>query len=104
MFYHGRNKRNFKRDYPRTRLCSGEKGNKWAQIGKIAASKVSLVVAWGGGKGGGAWRHAFDAAVPWYQTFRLSLGSEKSKKYTCDLLQKEREAFKIWSFSYTILW
>ena len=38
------------------------------------------------------------------ETFHLSLGSKKSKKYTCDLLQKEKEAFKIWSFSYIILW
>ena len=27
-------------------------------------SDVSRVVTWGGGKGGGAWRNAFDAAVP----------------------------------------
>ena len=121
----------------------------------IVESEVSRAVAWWGGKGGGAWRNAFDAAVPWYQilvscsdwslhvdrfvllltvsrsfnitllqfrkrffktqisskqykflceTFHLSLGSKKSKKYTCDLLQQEQEAFKIWSFSYTILW
>ena len=38
------------------------------------------------------------------EAFYLSLGSKKSKKYTCDLLQKEKEAFKIWSFSYTTLW
>ena len=38
------------------------------------------------------------------EAFHLSLGSKKSKKYTCDLLQKEQEAFKIWSFSYIILW
>ena len=28
------------------------------------------------------------------ETFRLSLGSKKSKQYACDLLQKEKEAFK----------
>ena len=38
------------------------------------------------------------------ETFRLSLGSKKSKKYAWDLLQKEQEAFKISSFSYTLLW
>ena len=38
------------------------------------------------------------------EAFYLSLSSKKSKKYTCDLLQKEKEAFKIWSFSYTTLW
>ena len=38
------------------------------------------------------------------ETFQLSLSSKKSKKYTCDLLHQEQEAFKIWSFSYTILW
>ena len=38
------------------------------------------------------------------EAFHLSLGSKKSKKYTCDLLQQEQEAFKIWSFSYIILW
>ena len=27
------------------------------------------------------------------ETFRLSLGSKKSKKYACDLLQKEKEAY-----------
>jgi len=113
-------------------------------------------VARGGRKGGWAWRHAFDAAVPWYQilvscsdwsnvfmltnsrscwkyralsisrsytirekifqntdfeqaiqsnlceTFCLSLGFKNSKKYGCDLLQKEKEAFKILSFSYTL--
>ena len=37
-------------------------------------------------------------------TFRIPLGFKKSKKYSCDLLQKEKEAFKIWSFSYTLLW
>ena len=35
----------------RTRLCSGEKGKKRGQIGKISASEASLAVAWGGGKG-----------------------------------------------------
>ena len=29
------------------------------------------------------------------EIFHLSLGSKKSKKYVCDLLQKEKEAFKI---------
>ena len=29
------------------------------------------------------------------EIFRLFLGSKKSKKYACDLLQKEKEAFKI---------
>ena len=28
------------------------------------------------------------------ETFRLSLGSKKSKQYACDLLQKGKEAFK----------
>ena len=32
------------------------------------------------------------------ETFRLSLGPEKSKKYACDLLEKEKESFKIWSY------
>ena len=37
------------------------------------------------------------------ETFRLSLNSKKSKKYPCDLLQKEKEAFKIRGFfSYTL--
>ena len=31
---------------------------------KKSASEVSRAVDWGSGKGGGAWRHAFDAAVP----------------------------------------
>ena len=39
-----------------------EKGKKRGQIGKISASEASPAVVWGGGKGGGAWRHAFDAA------------------------------------------
>ena len=38
------------------------------------------------------------------ETFRLSLSSKKSTKYTRDLSQKEKEAFKIWIFSYIILW
>ena len=37
------------------------------QRGKISVSEVSWAVAWGGGMGGGALSHAFDAAVPWYQ-------------------------------------
>ena len=134
----------------------GKKGKTRGQIGEISASEASQAVSWGGGKGGGAWRHAFDAAVPWYQilvscsdwsnvfmltdwgdvdsialfqyhaptirekifktrilskqykfhckTFRLSFGPKKSKKYACDLLRKEKEAFKIWSFSYTLPW
>ena len=36
--------------------------------------------------------------------FPLTLGSKKSKKYAPDLLQKEKGAFKISSFSYTLLW
>ena len=32
------------------------------------------------------------------ETFRLSLNSKKSKKYPYDLLQKEKEAFKIRGF------
>ena len=36
-------------------------------MGKISKSKASPVVVWGGGNGGRAWRHAFDAAIPWYQ-------------------------------------
>ena len=28
---------------------------------------------------------------------------QEEQKYACDLLQKEKEVFKIWSFSYTIL-
>ena len=35
-------------------------------MGKISASEASRAVSWGEGKGGGARRHAFDAAVPWY--------------------------------------
>ena len=38
------------------------------QRGKISVSEVSWAVAWGGRKGGRAWRHAFNATVPWYQT------------------------------------
>ena len=33
------------------------------------------------------------------ESFHLSLESKKSKKYACDLLQKEKEAFKISSLS-----
>ena len=33
----------------------------------------------------------------------IQICSKKSKKYACDLLQKEKEAFKIWNFSYTLL-
>ena len=33
----------------------------------MSKSKASLVVVWEGGNGGGAWRHAFDAVIPWYQ-------------------------------------
>ena len=36
-------------------------------MGKISATEASPAVAWGWGKGGGARRHALDAAVPWYQ-------------------------------------
>ena len=39
-------------------------GKRKKQIGKISASEVSRVFSWGGGKGGGAGRHAFDTAVP----------------------------------------
>ena len=42
----------------------GEKGKERGEIGKILVSEASLAVAWGGGKGGGAWKHAVDAAVP----------------------------------------
>ena len=48
-------------------LAVGEKGKKRGQIGKISASEASWAVFWGGGMGGGAWSHAFDTAVPWYQ-------------------------------------
>ena len=41
----------------------GEKAKKRGQIGKISASEASGAVSWGGGMGGGAWSHAFDAAV-----------------------------------------
>ena len=41
----------------------GEKAKKRGQIGKISASEASGAVFWGGGMGGGAWSHAFDAAV-----------------------------------------
>ena len=37
------------------------------QIRKISVSETSRVVAWGGGKGGGAWGHAFNADIPLYQ-------------------------------------
>jgi len=44
----------------------GKKAKKPGQIGKIAPSEASRAerVDWRWGKGGGAWRHAFDAAVP----------------------------------------
>ena len=43
----------------------GGKRQKTKQIGKISASEASPAVVWGGGgKGGGACRHASDAAVP----------------------------------------
>ena len=45
----------------------GKKVKKRGQIGKISASEASWAVSWGGGMGGGALSHAFDAAVPWYQ-------------------------------------
>ena len=38
------------------------------QIAKISVSEASRAVAWGGRKGSGAWRHALNATVPWYQT------------------------------------
>ena len=37
------------------------------------------------------------------ETFGLSLGFKKGKKYSCDLLQKEKEAYRMCSFSYTLL-
>ena len=37
------------------------------------------------------------------ETFGLSLGFKNGKKYSCDLLQKEKEEFKISSFSYPFL-
>ena len=45
---------------------SGEK-RQITKIGKILKSKASIVVVWAGGNGSGAWIHAFDAAIPWYQ-------------------------------------
>ena len=45
----------------------GEKSRKRGQMGKISATEASPAVAWGLGKGGGACRHALDAAVPGYQ-------------------------------------
>ena len=44
----------------------GEKAKKRGETAKKKkkASEVSRAVDWGSGKGGGAWRHAFDAAVP----------------------------------------
>ena len=45
---------------------SGKKAQ--GQRGKISVSEASRAVAWGGGKGSGAWRHALNATVPWYQT------------------------------------
>ena len=41
----------------------GKKVKKRGQIGKISASEARGAVSWGGGVGGGAWSHAFDAAV-----------------------------------------
>lgn len=49
-----------------------EKGKKWGQIGKISASEGSRVVDWGGGKGGRAWRHAFDATDPPSSNYRVN--------------------------------
>ena len=37
------------------------------------------------------------------ETFGLSLGLKNGKKYSCDLLQKEKEAYRMCSFSYTLL-
>ena len=48
-------------------LAVGKKVKKRVQMGKISASEASGAVFWGGGMGGGAWSHAFDAAVQWYQ-------------------------------------
>ena len=36
-------------------------------MGKISTTEESPAVTWVWGKGGGAWRHALDAALPWYQ-------------------------------------
>ena len=41
---------------------SGKKAQ--GQRGKISVSEANRAVAWGGGKGSGAWRHALNATVP----------------------------------------
>ena len=50
----------------------GEKGKKRDEIGKILASEAKPAVAWGWGKGGGAWRHA-SATLSTPQTTPLGL-------------------------------
>ena len=82
-----------------------------------------------GGQGGGAWRQLWSMPLFhdtrfWYHALigqmsacwqirgavdttaldsAISL-SKKNNKYACDLLQKEKYAFKISSFYYTLLW
>ena len=41
-----------------------KKRGETAKRKKKIGSEVSRAVDWGSGKGGGAWRHTFDAAVP----------------------------------------
>ena len=48
-------------------LAVGGKGKNRGQIGNISASEASWAVSWGGGMGGGARSHTFDAAFQWYQ-------------------------------------
>ena len=46
-------------------LALGEKEKKTWQVKKIIGERSELQeVVWGRGKGGGAWRHAFDAVDP----------------------------------------
>ena len=45
------------------RLLASDQAPQWRKRPKNGVK----LVAWGGGKGGGAWRHAFGSAVPWYQ-------------------------------------
>ena len=47
-------------------LLAWDSGSAVGEKAKRKKNGVKLV-AWGGGKGGGAWRHGFDSAVPWYQ-------------------------------------
>ena len=37
------------------------------------------------------------------ETLGLSLGFKNGKKYSCDLLQKEKEAYRMCNFSYILL-